>query len=181
MASSRAKRVMSQCTGVLLPRFQYAPSTAATVGHRTDAALAPQQPIGKGRNIAHVDPGANPHTAAAHGGRQLQRDQGADGSENQAGIQQVRRGWSKGRPPAHQGDAAARRCHQAGERVHGLPTAQGDLNRQVRRAPTVKPQVAGVGSHLQGAANQPGAQQRRGGHRKVGLGIGGAGSAVYSA
>ncbi len=61
---------------------------ARQVGHRADAALAPQPAVREGRDVAHVDAGADDGAALARG-LQRGRHQRADRREDQRRIQRL--------------------------------------------------------------------------------------------
>src|SRR5207253_1792265 len=62
---------------------------AGQIGHRTQYSFTPQQLIGKSRNIAHMNAGAD-HTAALDRRGKGQRYQRSDGGEYQRGVQRLR-------------------------------------------------------------------------------------------
>ncbi len=139
---------------------------AGEVGDRAQHALAPQEFVRKGRDLAHVDAAADHRAALAHRA-QRHRHQAADRREQHGGVERLGRRLGGGSGP---GAAEAEREGAArgvvgpgeGEDAPSLPDCQ--LRDQVcGGAETVDAEGARFAGEAQRAvADQPGAQQRRG-------------------
>src|SRR3569832_1299510 len=107
---------------------------AREVGDRAHYALSPQQRIGKLRNVAHMNAGADYGRSFA-GGRQRKRNQRADWSKQNRGVKQHGRYLSRIAGPGC--PERARKCLRARvartrEGIHFLSLLTGDLRDDVR-------------------------------------------------
>lgn len=73
------------------------------IGDRDDPAFLPKQAVRKGRNVAHVNPGANDNAAFAHG-RECGRHQLSNRRIDDRGIERFRRLFVR-LPPRRRRDA----------------------------------------------------------------------------
>ncbi len=138
---------------------------AGEVGDRDDASLAPQPGIGEGRDVAHVDAGADDGAAGTHG-PQCHRDQCTHRREQQGRVQRHGGGLVRVAHPGRTqlpGQCLGGRVARAGEGVDLAALVACDLGDEVcRGAEAVQTDAVGLRArHGVGApADQPGTQQR---------------------
>src|SRR6266571_978085 len=99
-------------------REKFLAVAAREIGYRHDAPLAPQDLVGKRRDLAHMNSGANYRTAFAHGA-QGRRNQRADRREEDRRVERLgRSGVRSARPGRSEGEREALRLRVpgAGER-----------------------------------------------------------------
>ena len=150
------------------------PSRARQVGDRAERPLAPEDLVGEGRDLAHVDAGAD-HPGALRACPQRRRHQGADRGEDDRAVELLRRRLL--------GRARPVRAELAGELLRLLVAGAGEgedppslVNRNLAEdvgggAEPVEADALGVADQAQRpVADQAGAEQRR--RLLVGLAVG---------
>src|SRR5215210_8604216 len=139
---------------------------AGKVRDRADGALSPEDLVGEGGYVAHVDAGAH-HHPSLRDGPQRDRHQRPDGSEDDRRVELLRRGLTRASGPGGAQlarEALALLVTIPGEREDLPALMNGHLDDYVGGvAEAVEAEAFGVADHGQRAvADQARAQQRRG-------------------
>ena len=153
-------------------REELLPVLPCQVGDRPKDSFFPQESVGEGREVAHVDPGADDR--ASLGGRgERRRDERSHGREDHRRVEGFRSTLVRTSRPVNSeaaSESLALHVARAGERIDLLAPVARHLDRDVgSRSEAVEPQTWSVARESKSAEpDEPRAQQRSGLDVRVG-------------